>query len=280
MKKVYGVVVLYNPDQSILKNINSYIDQVDILYAIDNSEDKNNVLIQDIKNNPKIQYIDNHGNQGLAHALNMGANLAIDSGADWLLTMDQDSRFDKDTLSKMIKWINENEIDDIGIVSPMHSVNSRDNYQRQYDLVTMTSGNLLNLKIFQKIGKFDEKLFIDSIDTEYCLRLNVNNYYIKRLKSMVLDHNLGDIKRKNFLFLNFTVTNHNSIRRYYIIRNRFYVWGKYKEYFSWFINYEKKMTIKEIIKILLVEDDKILKFKMIFKGYIDYKKGRFGKLDV
>ncbi len=280
MRKVYSVVVLYHPDQSILRNINSYIDQVDTLFVIDNSEEKNIGLIQNMKRNPKIQYIDNHGNQGIAHALNIGATLAITSGADWLLTMDQDSWFEKGTLFKMIKWINENKTDNIGIVSPMHSINTRDNYKRQHDLVTMTSGNLLNLDIFQKIGHFEEKLFIDSVDTEYCLRLNLNNYRIKRFKSIVLEHNLGYIQRKNFLFANFTVTNHNAIRRYYITRNRFYVWKKYKEYFPWFINYEKNRTIKEIIKLLLGEDDKILKIKMIIQGYWDFKKNKFGKLDI
>ncbi len=76
------------------------------------------------------------------------------------------------------------------------------------------------------------------------------------------------------------MTNHNAIRRYYITRNRFYVWKKYKEYFPWFINYEKNRTIKEIIKLLLGEDDKILKIKMIIQGYWDFKKNKFGKLDI
>ena len=39
------------------------------------------------------------------------------------------------------------------------------------------------------------------------------------------------------------------------------------------------MTLKQMIKVL-AEEDKILKVKMIFKGYIDYKKSKLGKLDV
>ncbi len=277
--KIYGVVVLYNSDVNVLNNISSYLNDVDKLYVVDNSEIYNNSLIQKLQNDSKIQYIDNKGNRGIAYALNLGAKLAIDDNINWLLTMDQDSGFDKGSLEKMIKWINEKKTDNIAIVSPMHSVNARDNYQRQYDLVTMTSGNLLNLKIFQKIGGFDEKLFIDSVDTEYCLRLNMNGYRIKRCKEIILRHNLGDIEIKNFLFCNFYVTNHNAIRWYYIARNRLYTWKKYKKYFAWYIRYEQKMTLKQMVKIV-AEDDKILKFKMIFKGYIDYKKGKFGKFNV
>ena len=35
----------------------------------------------------------------------------------------------------------------------------------------MTSGNLLNLKIAEKIGDFEEKLFIDEVDHDYCYRI-------------------------------------------------------------------------------------------------------------
>lgn len=35
--KLAGVVVLYNPDQKVLDNISSYIDELDVLYLVDNS---------------------------------------------------------------------------------------------------------------------------------------------------------------------------------------------------------------------------------------------------
>ena len=278
--KIYGVVVLYNPDENVLNNIFSYIDDIDKLYVIDNSEVYNNNLIQKLQNDLKVQYIDNKGNRGIAYALNLGAKLAIDDNIDWLLTMDQDSGFDKGSLEKMITWSIENQTETIGIISPMHSRGTQNNYQRHLDLVTMTSGNLLNLEIFQKIEGFDEKLFIDSVDTEYCLRLNLNGYYMKRFKEIVLKHNLGDTERKKFLFFTFSVTKHNATRRYYITRNRLYVRKRYEEYFHWYFKYDIKRTLKDIIKILLAEDDKILKLKMIIQGYMDYKKGKFGKLDV
>ena len=36
--KLAGVVVLYNPDDNYIDNINSYINDIDLLYIIDNSE--------------------------------------------------------------------------------------------------------------------------------------------------------------------------------------------------------------------------------------------------
>ena len=86
---IQGVVVLYNPDYTILDNIKSYLDGIEKLYIVDNSETKNHELINKIVSiSAKCIYIDNNGNQGIAHALNVGAQKAIEDGADWLLTMD------------------------------------------------------------------------------------------------------------------------------------------------------------------------------------------------
>jgi rhamnosyltransferase len=49
MSKIAAVVILYNPELSILENIKSYIDQVEKLYVVDNSEASNESLIQEIK---------------------------------------------------------------------------------------------------------------------------------------------------------------------------------------------------------------------------------------
>ena len=68
---IAGVVVLYN--QSILeliKNISTYIDELDILYVFDNS-DVTVINENDIINfSNKIVYISHGENKGIAFALN------------------------------------------------------------------------------------------------------------------------------------------------------------------------------------------------------------------
>jgi rhamnosyltransferase len=53
--KLAAVVVLYNPNDEILKNINSYIDYVDIVYAVDNSSADNSANLK----SDKIVYLAN-----------------------------------------------------------------------------------------------------------------------------------------------------------------------------------------------------------------------------
>ncbi|TEB40741.1 glycosyltransferase family 2 protein, partial [Flavobacterium circumlabens] len=79
-------------------------------------------------------------------------------------------------------------------------------------IIVMTSGNIVNLKIHEKIGGFEEKLFIDYVDIEYCLKLKKEGYSIANLPNVLLQHELGDSKRTSFLFVKAIVTNHSSIR--------------------------------------------------------------------
>ncbi|CEG11117.1 Glycosyl transferase family 2 (fragment) [groundwater metagenome] len=66
--KIAGVVVLYNSDETVIECIKSYIDEIEVLYLIDNSETKNDELLIKIKSFKKIVYIDNKGNQGISMA--------------------------------------------------------------------------------------------------------------------------------------------------------------------------------------------------------------------
>lgn len=276
---VYGVVVLYNPNIEVFSNINSYITDIEKLYIIDNTERKDLKFVEKVKDiSHKCVYIDNKGNKGIAYALNLAAKFSISENANWLLTMDQDSKFFSSSVQIMRNWIDINDTTNIGIVSPSHMVNEEKKY-KFYNLLTMTSGNLVNLSIYQKLGGFLEKFFIDCVDTEYCLRLKRYGFKIHRISTIVLEHHLGNVKKHSFLGFSFHPSNHIPVRRYYITRNRLWLWQEYKNDFPDFIAFEKKMTLYEIIKILLGEEEKCKKIIAILDGYRDYKKGIFGKYE-
>lgn len=289
--KISGVVVLYNPDENILNNIKSYINLLDKVYVVDNSPIPNDNKKK--FKHKKIEYISNDGNKGIANALNVGAKRAIVEKCDWLLTMDQDSSFKAGSLEKMIEFLNEikddkfmSEVLDLnynklGILSALQrtGLNKDDNLEGiEYPLVVMTSGNLVNLNLYKEVGGFKDWLFIDGVDFEFCLNLRKNGYNIVQMNTAELKHNLGNIQEKVLFGKKIFVTNHNSTRRYYITRNRHYLYDLYKKYFSEYCKLELKMTKKELIKIWLFENEKINKTISIFKGYIDYKKNKKGAI--
>lgn len=63
MSILAGMVILYNPDEKFINNILSYIDYVERLYVIDNSENVNINIIDKLKTIDKIDYIYNGGGE-------------------------------------------------------------------------------------------------------------------------------------------------------------------------------------------------------------------------
>ena len=278
MKKLdlAGVVILYNPTEDDINNIDSYIKDVNILYVIDNSNEENS---DRLPKNKKIKYIFNNENLGIAEPLNKAASLARKAGYKWLLTMDQDTSFNKGVIDTLKEAIINTDCKDIGIVTPWHNTRlktKKSNKKIDYPLDVMTSGNLVNLDIHKKIGGFKDWIFIDGVDIEYCLNLSKNNYKVMRLNNVEINHNLGDITYRKFFKKDLLITNHNAMRRYYQNRNYHYIKDLYIKDFPEFCNRLVKVKAT-ILGIILYEKNKISKLKGYYKGYKDYKKGKRGR---
>lgn len=274
--KLAGVIVLYYPTNDNIVNINNFISSLNRLYIIDNSEDD----VIRFKDDKKIKYIKYSTNQGIAKALNKGAQLAIKEKFKWLLTLDQDSKIDDDMISKMKDYIIKHDMSKIGVISPYHDINGRIEYSKDVEetLEIMTSGNIINLDVFSKVNGFKEWLFIDCVDTEYYMNLNKHGYKVIRLNNVIMKHNLGNLEIHKLGKKEFDCYNHNPLRRYYIIRNNLYLNEMYKDVFPDECKHLLRVQRGQVKRILLFEKHKIAKLKMMLKGYIDYKKKRKGKI--
>ena len=291
MSKVAAIIVSYNPDKNLLDSVNLLISQVEKIIIVDNGsiEEKRKDIssIKDI-DNERIEVIFNEENLGIATALNIGVREALKQGFNWILTMDQDSKASKDMVEKMFEVYNnidEKERKSILSIFP-NFVDERiqsieeNSVMNTYEYVDadITSGNLVNAEVFDKVGFFDDSLFIDLVDTDFCMRLNEKNIKMIKVRDAILYHSLGESQSVKSIFGKFNTSNHSALRRYYMTRNRFYIWERYKDLNSFTLNRDKKLFKKEFIKIILGEKDKVNKIKMVFKGYKDYKKGVRGKL--
>lgn len=273
-----GITVLYNPDYSVVESIRTYIDDVDTLFLVDNSsKDNSEMFLFD----QKIRYIPFLDNKGISYALNFGAQKAIDLGFEWLLTMDQDSRFDRNGLSSLLDYISKNHQDKVGLYSPFHSTAISGEPPKEAvsnPLVLMTSGNVINLKAYQEIGGFKDWLFIDCVDFDYCLNLRVHGYELIQVNSIILDHKLGDYEVKKFKGRDILCDNHNATRRYYIVRNSYYIYDLYHQYFPGYCTAVVREVKKAFFNVAMFEKDKLRKLIYMCRGYIDFKRKITGKI--
>jgi len=271
--KIASVVILYNPGHEVLKNIEVCAEQTEIVFVLDNSESYNQAIIDKINNINKVEYHNFNANLGIAYALNYAANLAIEHSYNFLLTMDQDSFLTPGTVDRMLTQCGS--IKNVGIISPLHRnrFRTQETYSSIYEevLSVKTSGNLLNLKIYQEAGPFNEDFFIDYVDIEYGMRLNMLGYKVLKVNNAILEHDEANLSRKKILGIKFYPWNHQPIRWYYKIRNLLYLEDEYKEHYPKFFRKEKIHYAKQFIKIIISENKKFKKLKFAFEGFQAYK---------
>lgn len=216
-----AITVWYNPTQSEISAINSYYNDIKGIIIVDNSDYDNSQLIRQFDN---ITYLPQYKNLGIATALNIGCSQAIAQGAKWVLTMDQDSQWDKNSVREYIQEANTyDNIEQVGIFSPYHDCDGHPethhrNGRYEQKKVTMCSGNLLNIEVWKETGGFRDDFFIDLVDDEICCHLRKLGYQIVVLNNILLTHKLGQgIKYSRFL--RHPYIPHPTWRYYYIARN-------------------------------------------------------------
>jgi len=269
--KIVAVVIWFNPNESMAENIHSYSKYVFKTIIIDNSTIDNSMLIEAREN---IEYISLNKNFGIAAALNIGYKRAEALESNWVLTMDQDSSFSdfdiKNYLNPKADHFNELNVAVLGpnfegpLTNDLIDCNS-----------VISSGALVNLKAHNENFGYNESLFIDQVDHEYCCRLKKLGYRVLRVGYISMTHIVGSPLAKKRLGRMFISYNHNAVRRYYITRNTLYM----HRYFGEFGDKYLKLLFMDIVNIILIEQDKCNKLKSMLKGCLDYYMGRMGSMD-
>ena len=280
MIKLAGMVTLYNPSKDNISNIDNYIDSIEKLYVFDNTDNVDNSKL--LPNNDKIVYITEKENKGIAYSMNVCAKRAIKDGYNYLLTMDQDSRMKSDIIDGMVDFLKNTKEKKIGLVSPYQDIDSKEEisdkeYEDQMEM--MTSGNIIDLNVYEEIGGFKDWLFIDCVDTDYCMNLHKHGYKVLRLNKVVMKHDLGQLKVHHLFGKEYPCYNHNPMRRYYIVRNNLYINKMYHDLFPEYCDHLIRIQKGQVKRILAFEKNKFNKLKMMYRGYKDFKKGIKGKYE-
>lgn len=287
-KDLAAVVVTYKPTEDIIANVLQTASFVDQVIIIDNetstNSDKIIKQITDKANNIKV--IKNKENEGIAKALNQAGHLAVQMGYKWFLTLDDDSFVDPKMVDNLLEgyWAYP-EKDKVLMLAPYYCydgvVEDHEKYQSQpkYRIIpsTITSGSIMDLDCFKKIGDFDEGLFIDCVDDDYCLKLSSKGYQVLKVKDALIEHKLGD--KKTFKWFGKTVYSdeHNYIRWYYITRNNMTMFVRYTLRFPLRNAHALHFFIKSVGKVVFLEEDKSRKIKSMFVGFKDFLIGKKGR---
>jgi len=280
MEKIWGVVILYHPETAVVENIASYSGQVAKLIVFDNSEPASGIDLTVL--GEKIVLIADGENRGIAERLNAAARMAIEDGAAWLLTMDQDSSFYNGQLTRYLSCFeNFKDRDNVAMFGVTHAEKEQNTTGCVATATDnlITSGSLVNLNIFRRINGFDENLFIDEVDFEYCARSNANGFKTLQFTQVHLNHTLGEIAEHRSLKTLHKTSRvlHSPLRLYYMVRNFLYVRKKHATLQTPSFRVKQKDLLHRIKNNFLYGNDRARLISFILKGYRHYKKGITGK---
>ena len=254
--RVFAGIVTYNPQiDRLIENVEAIAPQVERIVVFDNGSANLSEVEDALRaHGDSSDVIANGANAGMAHALNVLCERAKAEGVDYILLLDQDSVAPEGFVDLLCEHTGE----DVGITAPfvMDRNNVRhvlmDEAVEQTDMV-ITSGSLVNLDIWERVGGYDENLFVDWVDYEYCDALLLQGYRILKVRDAVLLHEIG---KKQYSRMGWSFTFEKGffrwpvyqddrpfIRRYDKVKAQVYVTLKYRwtsrwGHEMWFYAYE------------------------------------------
>ena len=271
--KCVAIIVLYNPDLNRLyENVNAIYKQVDEVLMLDNGSDDTKAIDDFISNNEfknvRVEHF--YENKGIAYALRIGTEWASDIGAEWVLSLDQDSVSDSELVKNYIKYI---DIENLGALTCV--VDDRNADKTTYDTnetnepidvdICLTSGFFMSVKAYNNTDGYTDRMFIDKVDFDICLSLKDAGYRIVRIPYIGLLHELGRITIGRLLGKDVMVTNHPAWRQYYMARNGVILYKRHPKRYT--LKQCLVTEFKELFFSVCLEKNKISKFWMRIKGF-------------
>lgn len=214
--KVGAIIILYNPDMHVLvEGLRVLEGSVDVVCLVDNSSVDNASFFDAFE---RVQYIPLMKNCGIAAAQNVGLRRLAQLGAEYVVFSDQDSLARSCTVERLLAAYEllataGNKVGGVG--TRAINVETGEPYKsksKEYGSVELggngggmvvtrcsyirSSISLMRLSTFMEIGGYDESLFIDGVDNEWCWRAAISGYGFYIVENAAISHHLGEGDRK------------------------------------------------------------------------------------
>ncbi|MCR0999094.1 glycosyltransferase family 2 protein [Serratia rubidaea] len=239
--KVAAVIVSYHPELGNLRTLLQELKNQNIPSVLVDNGSLNPEVVNQLQEIATVVRLDD--NLGIARAQNIGIEQAHQiHQAELIVFFDQDSRIDDHFIAGLLHDYHQvsasNKIAAIGPVFtdsrygfyyPLIKVNrfgwrNKINPQQKKNpfevSMIISSGSLIPMSALKDIGMMNETLFIDYVDTEWCLRAVAKGYKIYAATSARMSHAIGDRAIK---LLAWHIPMHSAFRRYYRLRNGLYL---------------------------------------------------------
>lgn len=314
-RKISAVVVTYNRKMLLVECIEALFRQTCRLLRIcivDNaSTDGTEARLREggYLGRPDIAYVRLPENMGGAGGFYHGMKTEYDNGSDWIWLMDDDSEPRPDALEKMATLIDRSigagimvpkvvdrhgdiELDARGILRFGDSYKTMfrkpldgSGYDQAKEIgFASFVGPMVSRSLIAKAGLPDPNYFIYHDDVEFSIRTRESGYKMILVPDSVIIHKEGryggDVRKGLFLWMESSTSRlkfENYWRAYYSTRNLIYLCKKYQDNRMRFYMELIVALLRTVGGVLLYDDMKLERIRLVIRSCIDGFSGRLGK---
>jgi rhamnosyltransferase len=141
----------------------------------------------------------------------------------------------------------------------------------------ISSGTLIRSDVWRRIGPMNEGLFIDHVDTEWCLRALIAGFRLYAAGAARLMHSLGDDVAPVWFGRWREVFVHSPVRDYYIVRNTILLLRQVPMRLAWRIFLFRRLVMFAVFfgAVVPPRGDRL---RLMMAGVRDGLRGRSGRL--
>lgn len=295
---VAGVIVTFHPDAHFERRLAAIARETSPLLVVDNTarpETANRLRAACAAHGATL--LANPKNVGLAAALNQAFRQLEAQGIAFAVAFDQDSTPEPGFVAALrlahtdaghavvgANWYDEARPD-----VPARHLQHRPGWPGGFRRVAangnlfavtcvITSGSLFHLPTWRELGGFDEPLFLDLVDTEYCLRARAAGRFVGVAWRARLAHRRGAKAAVGAFGGTWWPAFMSPLRLRYLFRNRLLVAFRHGWRSPHWVAFELVYAAKILAEIVFLEDHKAAKLAACARGTWDGLCGVEGKI--
>lgn len=262
---VHAVIVTFRPESGrLLSALRALGPRVAAIVVVDNGGPDSQVgellRAQPI---PGCILLQQQTNDGLAAAQNAGIEHALSAGADYVLLLDDDSIPGEGMVDLLLRALRAAVArgERIAAVGPRYveEQSSAESHFLRYGAfgakrigcsgtaevlladVLISSGTLVPAQVLRDVGAMDESLFIDHVDTDWCMRARAKGYRMLGVCAATMSHRLGD--KPSRAVAGRRVFFRSPERHYYIFRNSILLYRRPYSPMGWAIGDAVRLVV-------------------------------------
>ena len=300
--RVAAALIAQNPDDGLGASLDAIAPQVERVVVLDNGSDAQGRerIAGLVAGHANAALVRVEEDVGLAGGLNRAIRDLHFLGFAWCVTLEQHSLPAPDMVARMLDHVRHSaEAGVIAVVAPNFADATRPDGRRRWlslkrvrplgfrqgecdgesitEVVALTTGCLTHIGTWWGLGGFDESLFVDYVDTDYCLRVTAAGYRVDVACAALLRCTDPVPHRSCRPGAPGRDTPNPPLQRYYLCRNRIRVLRKHGNRWPNWLLYELSATLRSTLRALIREPGRLAHLRACILGTWDGLRGRIGR---